>query len=98
MANDNRQLTSDNRQLATCVDCGRETAEADIFRVLRTDRAGRKHVVCRECSDRRHAETKPTPLQIQRTPPPHSVLGGKRHDARPGVQHGTDATPPASEE
>ncbi len=94
MAKDTGQPISDNRQLATCVDCGRETAEADIFRVLRTDRAGRKHVVCRECSDRRHAETKPTPLQIQRTPPPHSILGGKRHD----VRQEADATPADHEE
>jgi len=83
---DRGQLTSDNVQPAMCVDCGRETDEADIFRVLRTDRAGRKHVVCRECSDRRHAETKPTPLQIRRTPPPHSILGGKRHNAQPPEQ------------
>ncbi len=95
---DNRQPTSDNRQPAMCVDCGRDMAEADIFRVLRTDRAGRKHVVCRECSDRRHAETKPTPLQIQRTPPPPSILGGKRRDARHDMQHGTDVTPLDSEE
>jgi len=52
-----------------CIDCGQQVAEDLIFRVLRRDRAGRRHVVCQPCADRRHAEATPTPIQVQRTAP-----------------------------
>ncbi len=68
---------------ARCVDCGREVAQGDVFRVLRTDRAGLRHVVCRDCGDRRHTEIKPTPLQVQRTPPPRSALGKRLEQPKP---------------
>lgn len=63
---------------AHCVDCGQEVADDHIFRVLRRDTVGRRHVVCQTCADRRHAEARPAPLQVRRTPPPRSVLGGAR--------------------
>ncbi len=67
-----------DKPAARCVDCGRPIADEKVFRVLRRGRDGQRHVICRECADRRHAEAKPAPLQIQRTPPPPSVLTGKR--------------------
>lgn len=75
MATDNGMA---DKLAARCVDCGREIADEQVFRVLRRGRDGQRHVVCQECADRRHAEAKPAPLQIQRTPPPASVLTGKR--------------------
>ncbi len=70
---------------ARCVDCGQEVPDDRIFRLLRRDAAGRRHVVCQTCSDRRHAEAQPAPLQVQRTPPPRSVLGGRHQTRRPPV-------------
>lgn len=72
------RTTGDPIMTARCVDCGQDIAEEDIFRVLRRGRDGQRHVVCQPCADRRHAEAKPAPLQVQRTPPPPSVLTGKR--------------------
>ena len=64
---------------ARCVDCGLQVTDELVFRVLRRDRAGVRHVVCQPCADRRHAEAKPTPLQVQRTPP-------RRDRARPAQE------------
>jgi len=75
------RATGDLTMPARCVDCGEEVAEESIFRVLRRGRDGRRHVVCQPCADRRHAEAKPTPIQVQRTPPPPSILG-KRTGAK----------------
>ncbi len=60
-----------------CIDCGQQVAEDLIFRVLRRDRAGRRHVVCQPCADRRHAEATPTPIQVQRTAP-HTFRASRR--------------------
>jgi hypothetical protein len=67
-----------------CVDCGAEVADELIFRVLRRDRAGRRHVVCRPCADRRHAEAQPTPLQVQRKPPGSGPRGLRGDRAEQG--------------
>lgn len=56
---------------AYCVDCKLDVADDLVFRVLRIDRAGQRHVVCSPCSDARHAATKPSPLQVQTKPPAH---------------------------
>jgi hypothetical protein len=49
-----------------CVDCGRETAAADVARVLRVDSQGRGRVVCNDCSARIHAAKGPAPIPLQR--------------------------------
>lgn len=49
-----------------CVECGRETAAADVARVLRVDSRGRGRVVCNECSARIHAAKGPAPIPLQR--------------------------------
>jgi hypothetical protein len=72
---------------ARCIDCRAEVPEELIFRVLRRDRAGRRHVVCRPCADRRHAEAQPTPLQVHRLSPnagPRGLRGERRGEPAEG--------------
>jgi len=71
-------LAPDEAIPAHCVDCKLDVADDAIFRVLRVDRAGKRHVVCSPCSDARHANTTPSPLQVQTRPPAHLRDRGAR--------------------